>query len=458
MLRSELKIYAKEVNENRLEYSMIYIEPAKILLANDCIRFYNRIDFLEKTENYQNKKINNRKDIKLEILKIQKVLQELSIDGWLFFDFHERDPIASKMLELKNKGLIFTRRWFYFIPAIGMPTKIVHAIEPYNLDHLQGNKLIYLAYTELYQALQTTLLGAYSVAMQYSPNCSIPYISIVDAGTMELVSSLGVKVVTSAELVSLFESHLSPEAEQEHRESAKIIDMIKNKAFSEIAERIKSGSNPTEYEIKDYMCRLLEEESMQWDMGPIVSVNEHNADAHFIPTESNSKAIKEGDLVLIDIWARRQRAGGVYADITWMAYVGETVPDRHQKMFDIVLKARDAGLNLIKKRFSAGEAIQGWEVDKVTRDVIEASGYGKYFTHRTGHNIGEEVHGPGVQMDNLETKDVRKIIAGSCFSIEPGIYIKDEGVGYRSEIDVLITNEGNVEIASEIQKEIVALL
>lgn len=387
---------------------------------------------------------------------IQNALQESQLDGWLFYDFHSRDQIAARVLKIDSR--LRSRRWYYFIPAIGEPKKLVHAIEPWSLDHLPGQKFIYLPWQQQHELLKNILGEAKKVAMQYSPMNAIPYVSIVDGGTIELVRSFGVEVVSSADLVSKFESHLTDEDIQSHIEAGEILQMVKDSAFKEIAKRIIEGQNPSEFEIQCYMKELMKLNGLFWEDGPIVAINEHAADPHFEPNKDNSFFMKEGDLVLFDLWAKKDKPGSIYYDITWMGYIGNQVPPKLEEIFQIVIKARDTGLNLVKERFANNQIVYGWEIDDAVRKVITDAGYGKYFIHRTGHNIGEEVHGNGAHIDNLETKDERKIIPGSCFSIEPGIYIPEEKIGFRSEIDVIIHNDSTVSVAGDVQQKIIPIL
>lgn len=393
----------------------------------------------------------------MDIAKIQTALKELGIDGWLFYDFHNRDAIAARILN-KDRSKMATRRWFYYIPTEGEPMKLVHKIEPWQLDSLPGDKLIYLPWEQQHAHLRTILGNAKKVAMQYSPNNAIPYVSIVDGGTVDLVRSFGIEVVTSADLVSTFESHLSEADLKMHIDAAVPMQMVKDEAFREIGRRIKAGNNPTEYEIMLFMQDLMQKNNLIFSDGPIVAVNEHAADPHFEPTEANTHTIKEGDLVLIDLWAKFNVPGGIYYDITWMGYVGTEVPEHIAKIFKVATDARDAAMNYVKANFANGTPIRGCDVDDVCRKVVVDGGYGEYFTHRTGHNIGEEVHGNGTHIDNLETKDERYLINGSCFSIEPGIYMPDEKIGFRTELDVYITNDGKAEVAGPIQYDIIKIM
>lgn len=393
----------------------------------------------------------------MDIEAIQKELKNGGLDGWLFYDFHNRDPIAIRILGIDSKRFT-SRRWFYYIPADGTPKKLVHKIESWKLDHLKGDKYIYLPWEELHNNLRNILSGAKRIAMQYSPRNSIPYVSNVDAGTVELVRSFGIDVQSSANLVSLFEAHLTDEEIESHARAGGLMHKVKDFAFREIARRIKSGENPTEFEIHCYMLDLFREYKLINNDGPIVAINEHAADPHFEPTADNCYKIKEGDLVLLDLWAKLDQEKSIYYDITWMGYVGTSVPSRLNEIFQIVVNARDKALKLVQERFSKNIPIFGFEVDDAARKVIIDADFGKFFTHRTGHNIGEEVHGNGTHMDNLETRDERKIIPGSCFSIEPGIYLPEEKIGFRSEIDVVITNKSEVVVFGDIQREIIPIL
>jgi Xaa-Pro aminopeptidase len=393
----------------------------------------------------------------MDLQKIQTALQGMNLDGWLFYDFHNRDAIAARILDI-NRNKFASRRWFYYIPAQGTPMKLVHRIEQAQLDHLPGDKLVYLPWQEQHAHIRTILGGAKRVAMQYSPNNAIPYVSIVDGGTVELIRSFGVEVVTSANLVSEFESYLTEEDRLSHFEAGDIMQMVKDEAFKEIGRRIKAGNNPTEFEIMQFMQNLMRTNGMTFTDGPIVAVNEHAADPHFEPTAENTHTMKEGDLVLLDLWAKLDRPRSCYYDITWMGYIGTEVPEKITRILQVGFDARDAAYNYVSSKFAAGEEVRGCDVDDVCRKVIVDAGYGHAFTHRTGHNIAEEVHGNGTHIDNLETKDERFIIKGSCFSIEPGIYLKDEKIGFRTEIDVFIDDNGVAHVAGAVQREIVKIM
>lgn len=393
----------------------------------------------------------------MDLHAIQSALRDAGIDGWLFYDFHDRDAIAARILKMDSNRFA-SRRWFYFIPAQGEPQKLVHRIEPWRCDHLPGDKHVYLPWTQLQEMLRSMLGDAKTIAMQYSPMNNIPYVSIVDAGTIELIRSFGVEVVSSGDLVGQFEAHLSMQDWESHKVAGEIMQMVKDETFKEVARRIKAGENPREVEIQHFMHNLMRENGMTWEDGPIVAINEHAADPHFEPTEENSFAMKEGDLLLLDLWAKKDEPGGIYYDITWMGFIGTEVPERIESIFAVARDARNTGLKMVQDRYAAGEEVAGWEVDDAVRKVIDDAGYGEYFVHRTGHNIGLEVHGNGGHIDNLETKDERRILPGTCFSIEPGIYMEHEKIGFRTEIDVFVTDEGAVEVTGAMQDKVIPIL
>jgi Xaa-Pro dipeptidase len=388
---------------------------------------------------------------------IQNELQKANIDGWLFYDFRGRDTIATRILGI-DPNHFSTRRWFYYIPAKGEPRKLANAIEPAYLDFLPGSKEIYMPWKELPGKLSQLLEGAKTVAMQWSPNCSIPYISVVDGGMVDLIRSIGVEVVSSGNLVSIFEAHLDEAGWQSHYDAGQLMMKIKDMAFAEIGNRIKAGNPPTEYEIHMFMRDLYEQNGLEADHGPIVGVNEHAADPHFDNAPDNSFTMKEGDLVLIDLFAKEKKdPNSVWYDITWMGFIGDTIPARIQEVWEIAKNARNSALKLVQERFASNTPLQGGEVDDAARNVINSAGLGKYFIHRTGHNISATLHGNGAHCDNFETNDTRLIIKGSCFSIEPGIYIAEEKIGFRTEIDVFIKEDGEVVVVGEIQDEIIKI-
>ena len=397
------------------------------------------------------------------VAEIQRALREAGLRGWLFYDFRRSDPLSYRIL-LLDQNKFASRRWFYFVPAEGEPTKVVHRIEPEKLDSLPGRRLVYLRWQQLHEHLRDALAGAGGdgaaprVAMQYSPMGDIPYVSRVDAGTVELVRSMGVEPVTSAELVQRFEAVWTPEQKETHDRAADHIHHIILEAFGEIGRRVRADEPVTEYDIQQFIVRRFEEEGMTSDGAPpIVAVNANSASPHYGPTRDVHSPIRRGDFVLLDVWAKLKRPGAVYADQTWTGYVGAEVPEEHAAVFRVVSGARDAAVEFLREQVRAGNYVRGGEIDDVSRGHIERAGFGDQFVTRTGHSIGEEVHGNGANIDNLETPDGRRIAPRTCFSIEPGVY--QEGLfGVRSEIDVYV-GDGDIEVTGQpIQTEVVAIL
>jgi Xaa-Pro aminopeptidase len=398
----------------------------------------------------------------LLIENIQEALKEAGLDGWLFYSFRNSDPIAANILGMPSEGHMATRRWFYLVPTVGEPTRIVHSIERDVLDHLPGSKHIYLPWQQLHSHLKTALLalntnGKPRVAMQYSPDAAIPYLSRVDAGTIELIRSFGVEPVTSANLVQKFEAAWNDEQFAMHEEAGKGLYASVKEAFAEIGRRIKANEPTTEYDIQQFIMQRFASRGMITNDPPIVAVNAHSAQPHYGPTKEHHAPINAGDFVLIDLWAKLDKPGSVYADITWTAFVGDTIPEEVNKVFTTVRDARDAAINFVKKAFAEGQTIHGWQVDDACRAVIQDAGFGEYFIHRTGHNIHTEVHGNGANIDNLETKDDRVLIPRTCFSIEPGIYLEGK-FGVRSEIDMYVSETEGIVTGGEPQRELVAIL
>jgi Xaa-Pro aminopeptidase len=385
---------------------------------------------------------------------IQKELRAAGLDGWLFYDFHHRDPIASRVLGLNGAGM-GTRRWFYLIPSRGTPRKLVHRIEAGTLDSLPGQKLVYASLGELNKNLPRLIGRARKVAMQYSPRNAIPYVSLVDAGTVEMVRAQGCAVVSSADLVQRFEACWSAEQFQSHLEAGNVIDRVVQEAFARAAAQVRAKANLTEYDLQQWILEQFRANAITTDEPPIVAIGPHSGDPHYEPTAAKSSPIREGDLLLLDVWGKLTRPGSVYYDITWVGYLGAKVPDEYERIFGHVREGRDAAIAFIQREIAGGRKIKGWQVDRVARDVISEAGYGKYFVHRTGHSIGQEVHGNGANMDSLETHDLRTILPRTCFSIEPGIYLKEFGI--RSEVNVYIDGK-EARVTGPIQKGILALL
>jgi Xaa-Pro dipeptidase len=384
---------------------------------------------------------------------IQAALRQQEMDGWLFYDILHRDPIAYRVLGLGHA--LAKRRWFYMIPAKGTPRKLVHRIEAAALDSLPGNKMLYAAAEELETNLKKLVGRAKKVAMQYSPKNSIPSISLVDAGTVELIRAQGCKVVSSADLIQVFEAAWTPQQLDSHRAAGRAIDAITQAAFSEAARRVAAGESFTEYDLQQWMLGQFRANGVVSDSPPIVAVGPHSGDPHYEPLENGSSTIKRGDFLLLDVWAKTPASNSVYYDITWTGFLGETIPEQFTKVFSIVRDARDAAVQFVKENIRAGRAIEGWQVDRAAREVIRKAGFAKYFVHRTGHNIGQEVHGAGANMDGLETRDIRRLIPHTCFSVEPGIYLPEFGV--RSEVNVYV-GDGKAEVTGPEQTEILKLL
>lgn len=389
----------------------------------------------------------------MDLTAIQAALREAKLDGWLFYDHHRRDPIAYRVLKIAPA--MCTRRWYYLIPATGEARKLVHRIERGNLDGLPGVQHEYSSWTEQREKLKTILDGKKTVAMQYSPLNEIPYVGLVDAGTIELVKSLGLEVVSSADLVQMFEARWSAEALASHFEAGKVVHEGIWSAFAMIRDAVRAGKTVGEYEVSAEIRRRFDAQGIAADDLPIVGVNANSANPHYSPTRQTSQPIRAGDFVLVDAWAKLKKPGAVYFDITWTGYVGEEVPRRYAEVFDVVREGRDAAVHLVQSARRAGRDVYAYQVDDAARGVISRRGYGERFVHRTGHSLGEDVHGNGANMDNFETHDGRKIITGTCFTVEPGIYLDDFGV--RSEVNVYV-EPNDARVTGEIQQAVVAIL
>jgi Xaa-Pro dipeptidase len=397
----------------------------------------------------------------MDLDQIQAALKEAALDGWLFYDHHHRDPLAERILGLDPNAHI-TRRWYYFIPADAAPRKLVHRIEKGRLDSLPGSKGLYSSWQELHAGLDSMLGDAQRIAMQYSPNNDIMYVSMVDAGTIEFLRGLGKQIVSSADLVSQFEAVLTADQIASHSVAQRAIDSILEEAWKEIGRRLRPPDSTTapltEYDMVVWLREAMRRENLIWESGPNVSVNAHSSDSHYEPSADNSALIREDDFVLIDIWARQDPStvagGSIFYDITWTGVVGRSPTDTEKKIFSIVRDARDSAISAIEQAFADGREICGFEADDAARSVIRVAGYEGYFTHRTGHNIAQEIHGPGAHLDNLETHDARRILPNTCFSVEPGIYVP--GFGVRSEVNML-TASGKAWVTGRIQEELVRI-
>jgi Xaa-Pro dipeptidase len=385
--------------------------------------------------------------------QIQTALREQQVDGWLFYDHHHRDPIAYRILGLSESSHI-SRRWYYLIPAQGEPRKLTHRVERGKLDSLPGSGDAYSSWQELEAGLRTMLEPYSRLAMQYSPRNAIMYVSLVDAGTIEVLRELGKTIVSSADLVSRFEAVLTSEQIASHYEAQRAIDGVLQEAWKHMAARLGSGSALSEYEMMVWLQEGMRRAGIADGYGPNVSVNENSSDSHYEPTAESSRQIKQRDFVLIDIWGRMDRPGTCTYDITWTGVVGREPSDREKQVFSVVAQARDAAIKAVRDAFAAGQPIAGFQPDDAARRVIREAGFGTYFTHRTGHSIATETHGNGANLDNLETHDDRLILPYTCFSVEPGIYLSEFGV--RSEINML-TEPGRAVVTGPIQTELVRI-
>lgn len=386
---------------------------------------------------------------------VQAALREFQLDGWLLYDFRGSNVLAARVLGI-DPAAHATRRFAYFVPANGQPQKLVHRIESGALDHLPGQKNIYLRWQQWEQSLAKMLAGVDVVAMEYSPRSANPYVSRVDAGTVELVRASDVEVMSSGDLVQLFESTWSDEQWQMHREAERLVGEGFLKAWKFIVDRIGTSGSVRETEVQSHIMQHFATSGLVTDHPPIVGVGPNSGLPHYAPQPGSDGEIRQGDYVLIDAWAKLDKPNSVYADYTRVAFVGNDVPEQYTKVFAIVAAARDAAIQCVRDAFSSGEPLRGWQVDDACRQVIDDAGYGDYFGHRTGHNIGQETHGNGAHMDNLETHEDRRVLPRTCFSIEPGIYLDEFGV--RSEINVYIDAEGEVHVTGEAQTEIQKLM
>ena len=389
----------------------------------------------------------------MDLASIQAALREMRLDGWLFYDHHHRDPIAYRVLGINPP--MCTRRWYYLIPASGEPSKLVHRIESGKLDGLPGTRHEYSSWREQREKLREILRGSKNVAMQYSALNDIPYVGLVDAGTVELVESFGVEVVSSADLVQLFEARWTAEALALHLEAGKVVHTAIRLGFDAIRQAVRGGKVISEYHVQQVIAEALAAGDVEADEPAIVAVNANCSNPHYSPTAETSQPIKPDDFVLLDVFGKKRAPGAVYFDVTWTGFVGDDVPQRYAKIFGAVKEARDRAVDVVRTAMRQGRPLAGWEVDDVARGVISRHGYGNYFVHRTGHSIGEDVHGNGANMDNFETRDTRRIIPRTCFSIEPGVYLPEFGV--RSEVDVYVEDH-DARVTGEIQQAVVPIL
>lgn len=392
-----------------------------------------------------------------DLKSVQAALQQMNLDGWLLYDFRGLNVLARRVVGLGDEAML-SRRWFYYVPARGEPHKLVHRIEPHALDLLPGASQSYLRWQELEAGVQSLVQGARRVAMEYVPRNANPYVSRVDAGTVELVRSCGPEVVPSGDLVQLFEACWDDEQWAMHQEAARHTRSAFDAAFAFIAERVRRQGSVRETEVQQRILDHFKAHNLLTDHPPICAQGPHSSDPHYEPRAGADAEIHEGDFVLIDLWAKLNQPRAVYSDLTWTGFVGKDVPARHEEIFQIVARSRDAAIDCVREAFRARKPLQGWEVDRAARAVIEQAGYGEFFCHRTGHSIGQEVHGNGANMDGLETREERRVLPRTCFSIEPGIYLPND-FGVRSETNVYVDKDGNVHVTGgAVQTHVVAIL
>ena len=391
----------------------------------------------------------------LDVAAVQEALRADGIDAWLLYDFRGLNRIAADLTAVaRQAGHLATRRWYYLIPANGEPRGLVHAIERNALAHLPGATERYAGRDQLEAGLRQLLRGQQRVAMEYSPNCAIPYVSRVDAGTIELVRAAGVEVVSSGDLIQRFLAIWDRTTIATHEEASKKLYRIKDAAFDAIARRLNDRMETTEYDIQQLMAGWFREEGLVSDSDPNVSAEENAGNPHYLPTAAAHRPIRPNELVLLDLWGKLDRPGAVFADITWMGYTGRTIPDRYVQAFAAVAAARDAAIALVQRAAASGQQLRGWQVDRAASSVLRTAGYGEQILHRTGHSLGESVHGNGVNMDDYETHDDRRLLVGTGFTIEPGVYFEDFGV--RSEINMIV-GPRDATVTGPVQDEIVVL-
>lgn len=391
----------------------------------------------------------------LDIGAVQTALRGEGLDGWLLYDFHGSNPVAQRLAGLGGGGHMTTRRWYYLIPANGEPCALVHAIERHNLDHLPGSTVVYAGRAQLDAGVTTLLKGVRRIAMEYSPLCAIPYVSRVDAGTLEMIRARRVDVVSSGDLVQQFEAVWTDAQLATHRAAAGKLYRIKDRTFETVAQRVRDGKETTEFEIQQMMCGWFRDEGLVSESAPNVSAQENAGNPHYQATAARTRAIRPDELLLIDLWGKVDAPGAVFADITWVGFTGRHVPAEMTKAFEAVCGARDAAIALVESAASTGRDLRGWEVDRAARTVLEEAGFAAAILHRTGHSLGEEVHGNGAHLDDYETYDERRLLPGTGFTIEPGLYFDTFGV--RTEIDMAWTAQGP-EVTGPRQQALVSLV
>jgi Xaa-Pro aminopeptidase len=390
----------------------------------------------------------------LDVAAIQRTLRADGLDGWLLYDFHGSNPIAAGLAGLTGGGHMTTRRWYYLIPAAGEPRGVVHAIERHNLDALPGEKIVYAGREQLEAALTRLLTGLSRIAMEYSADCAIPYLSRVDAGTAEAVRRRGVEIFSSGDLVQRFEASWNADQLASHRGASEALYRIKDRAFETAGAAVHDRTPLTEYKLQQQMVAWFKEEGLVSDSAPVVAIGGNAGNPHYLPTADRCKPIVADEVLLLDLWGKYSKPGAVFADITWVGVTGTAVPEEPARAFRAVAEARDAAVALVEDAARTGRDLRGWEVDRAARAVLERAGYGKRILHRTGHSLGESVHGNGVHLDDYETHDDRRLLPGSGFTIEPGLYFETFGV--RTEIN-MFRGERDAQVTGPRQMEIITL-
>jgi Xaa-Pro aminopeptidase len=390
----------------------------------------------------------------LDVAAVQHALRDERLDGWLLYDFHGSNPIAQRLAGLGGGTHMTTRRWYYLVPSSGEPRGLVHAIERHNLDHLPGTKHVYAGRQQLEAGLDALLSGSRRVAMEYSPANAIPYISRVDAGTAEAIRARGVEIVSSGDLVQRFEAAWTPAQLDSHRRASGALYRIKDRTFEAVSAMLKRQASTTEYDVQQMMAGWFEEEGLVSDSAPVVAVAANAGNPHYLPTRERGRAVRADEVLLLDLWGKKNEPGAVFADITWVGFTGSRVPEPYAAAFAAAARARDAAVAVVEQAAARGAEVRGWEVDRAARAVLQESGYGEHVLHRTGHSLGETVHGNGVHLDDYETHDDRRIIPGTGFTIEPGLYFDTFGV--RTEIN-MFRGDREATVTGPRQDAIVAL-
>jgi Xaa-Pro dipeptidase len=390
----------------------------------------------------------------LDVEAIRRALAAERLDGWLLYDFHGSNPIAAQLTGLAGGAHMTTRRWYYLIPASGEPRALVHAIERHNLAHLPGTTAVYAGRDQLEAGLTELLAGMRRVAMEYSPLCAIPYISRVDAGTAEAIRARGVEILSSGDLVQQFEATWTTAQLASHRAASEALYRIKDRAFASAAAALAVGRLQTEYDLQQEMVGWFAEEGLVSDAPPVVAIGSNAGNPHYLPSVATHRPIVRDEVLLLDLWGKKTAPGAVFADITWVAFTGERVPAEPAQAFSAIAAARDAAVQRVEEAAAADRDIRGWEVDRAARQVLEQRGYGSRILHRTGHSLGESVHGNGTHLDDYETHDDRRLLPRTGFTVEPGLYF--ESFGVRTEINVY-RGEREAVVTGPRQSEIIAL-